>query len=287
VRLTDGCPSLSATIFGLVPEDSNSDAVVSLANAQVEFRSTGSSEGDIERAVESVDNFLYARSNIRLSDTVKTRLVAAELQVALGANSRLSSEQLIDVLTEVAFRRLQSLSDEDIRRATATYEKSYIVDGSYAGFTWNQIKLSPAKFEKNLKQLRDQSKVKNGDLRNTLHKLVAGSSPESGVNGRLQLYAQVLPEQFGNVMQVGISPLQALLIAYAIASDDPIHVTRKALEKEMAHAHKHIGGQRYPEPNGGCPFGTNGYLFATPLDLILNDQMIESMLDVIQARTKV
>lgn len=257
-----------------------------LTNAQVEFPSTRGSEGEIKQSVESIDKFLYSRSNIRLSETVKTRLIAAERQVALGANSRLTSEQLIDVLTEVALKRLQSLTDDDIRKAKATYEKSYIVDGSYAGFTWKQIKLSPGDFEKNLRRLSERSKSKNPELRDTLQKLIAGRSPESGVNGQLQLYSQVLPEQFGAVMQTGISPTQALLIAYAIASDDPIHVPRTALENEMAQAHKNIGGQRYPEPNGSCPFGTNGYLFATPLDLVFNDQTIESMLDVIQTRTK-
>ncbi len=259
----------------------------SQAKAQVEFPSTRSSEGEIKRSVESIDNFLYARSNIRLSEVIKTRLVAAERQVALGANSRLTSEQLIAVLTEVALKRLQSLTEDDIRRAKATYEKSYIVDGSYAGFTWKQIKLSPADFEKNLRRLSERSKSNNRELRNTLQKLIAGNSPESGVNGQLQLYTRVLPEQFGAVMQAGISPTQALMIAYAIASDDPIHIPRTALENEMAQAHKNIGGQRYPEPNGSCPFGTNGYLFATPLDLIFNDQTIESMLDVIQTRTKI
>jgi len=259
---------------------------LSQANAQVEFPSTRSSEGEIKRSVESIDNFLYARANIRLSEMVKTRLVTAEQQVALGANSRLTAEQFIDVLTEVAFKRLQSLSEDDIRKAKATYEKSYIVDGSYAGLTWKQIKLSPADFEKNLKRLSERSKSDNRELRNTLQKIIAGSSPESGVNGQLQLYARVLPEQFGAGMQTGISPTQAVLIAYAIASDDPIHISRTALEKEIDQAHKNIGGQRYPEPNGSHPFGTNGYLFATPLDLIFNDQVIASMLDAIQTRTK-
>ena len=256
------------------------------ANAQVEFPSTRSSEGEIKRSVESIDKFLYSRSNIRLSETVKMRLVDAERQVALGANSRLTSEQLIDVLTEVALKRLQSLTDDDIRKAKATYEKSYMVDGSYAGFTWKQIKLSPADFEKNVRRLSERSKSNNQELRNTLQKLIAGNSPESGVNGQLQLYARVLPEQFGAVMQAGISPTQAVLIAYAIASDDPIHISRTALENEMVQAHKNIGGQRYPEPNGSSPFGPNGYLFATPLDLIFNDQTIGSMLDAIQTRTK-
>jgi hypothetical protein len=259
---------------------------LSQANAQVEFPSARSSEGEIKRSVQSIDNFLYARSNIRLSETIKTRLVAAEQQVALGANSRLTTEQLIDVLTEVAFKRLQSLTEDDIGRAKATYEKSYIVDGSYAGFTWKQIKLSPADFERNLRRLSERSKSNNRELRSSLQKLIAGNSPESGVNGHIQLYVRVLPEQFGAVMQTGISPTQALVIAYAIVSDDPIHIPRTALENEMAQAHKNIGGQRYPEPNGNCPFGTNGYLFATPLDLIFNDQTIGSMLDVIQTRTK-
>jgi len=269
----------AVVIFGLA-------VGLSQASAQVEFPSTRSSEGEIKRSVASVDNFLYARANIRLSEPVKTRLVTAEQQVALGANSRLTSEQLIDVLTDVAFKRLQSLTEDDIRKAKATYEKSYIVDGSYAGFTWKQIKLSPADFEKNLKRLSERSKSDNRELRNTLQKIIAGSSPESGVNGQLQLYARVLPEQFGAVMQTGISPTQAVLIAYAIVSDDPIHISRTALEKEMAQAHKNIGGQRYPEPDGSCPFGTNGYLFATPLDLLFNDQTIASMLDAIQTRTK-
>lgn len=259
----------------------------SQANAQVEFPSTTSSEDEIKRSVESIDKFLYSRSNIRLSETVKTRLIAAERQVALGASTRLTSEQLIDVLTDIAVKRLQSLTEDDIRRAKATYEKSYIVDGSYAGFTWQQIDLSPSDFEKNLTRLSERSKSKNLELRNTLRKLIAGTSPESGVNGHLQLYSRVLPEQFGAVMQAGISPTQALLIAYAIASDDPIHIARSALENEMVQAHKNIGGPRYPEPNGSCPFGTNGYLFATPLDLIFNDQTIGSMVDAIQTRTKI
>ena len=258
----------------------------SQTSAQVEFPSTRSSEGEIKRSVESIDNFLYSRSNIRLSETVKTRLVDAERQVALGANSRLTSEQLIDVLTEVALKRLQSLTDDDIRKAKATYEKSYIVDGSYAGFTWKQIKVSPADFEKNLRRLSERSKSNNRELRNSLQKLIAGNSRESGVNGQIQLYSRVMPEQFGAVMQAGISPTQALLIAYAITSDDPIHIPRNTLENEMAQAHKNIGGQRYPEPNGSCPFGTNGYLFATPLDLFFNDQTIGSMLDAIQTRTR-
>jgi hypothetical protein len=38
-------------------------------------------------------------------------------------------------LTEVALKCLQSVSDDEIRTAEATYEKSFIVDGSYAGFT--------------------------------------------------------------------------------------------------------------------------------------------------------
>jgi hypothetical protein len=259
----------------------------SLTNAQVEFPSTRGSEGEIKQSVESIDKFLYSRSNLRLSERVKTRLIAAERQVALGANSRLTSEQLIDVLTEVAFKRLQSLTEDDIRNAKATYEKSYVVDGSYAGFTWKHIKLSPGDFEKNLRRLSERSRSKSRELRDTLQKLIAGNSPESGVNGQIQLYSRVLPEQFGAVMQAGISPTQALLIAYAIASDDPIHVPRTALENEMAQAHKNIGGQRYPEPNGSRPFGVNGYLFATPLDQIFNDQTIESMLDVMEARTKI
>jgi hypothetical protein len=259
----------------------------SQTSAQVDFPSTRSSEAEIKRSVESIDNFLYSRSNIRLSETVKTRLIAAERQVALSANSRLTSEQLIDVLTDVTLKRLSALTEDDIRRAKATYEKSYIVDGSYAGFTWQQINGSPADFEKNLRRVSERSKSNNRELRNTVRKLIAGTSPESGVNGLLQLYARVLPEQFGAVMQAGISPSQALLIAYAIASDDPIHIARSALENEMVQAHKNIGGPRYPEPNGSCPFGTNGYLFATPLDLIFNDQTIGSMLDAIQTRTKI
>lgn len=271
---------LSVLILGLA-------LAISQANAQIEFPANRSSEDEIKRSVESIDNFLYSRSNIRLSETVKTRLIAAERQVALSANSRLTSDQLIDILTDVALKRLRSLTEDDIRKAKATYEKSYIVDGSYAGFTWQQINLSPTDFEKNLRRLSQQSKSNNRELRNTVRKLIAGTSPESGVNGHLQLYSRVLPEEFGAVMQAGISPTQALLIAYAIASDDPIHIARTALEKEMVQAHKHIGGPRYPEPNGSCPFGTNGYLFATPLDLIFNDQTIGSMLDAIQTRTKI
>ena len=40
-----------------------------------------------------------------------------------------------------------------------------------------------------------------------------------------------------------------------------------------------LTGQPYPAPDGHYAYGVNGYLFSSPLDLLLDERTLNSLLD--------
>src|SRR5438046_1340071 len=64
--------------------------------------------------VNSVDNFIFKRSSVKLSGPTKTRLAEMERLTLNGGTRRLSISELNDVLTTTAFERLGRLTDEEI-----------------------------------------------------------------------------------------------------------------------------------------------------------------------------
>ena len=260
-------------------------AISSFVHAQVRFASPGDSSNDVKQSVDSVTSFVQRRSGVEFSGVTEARLVALEQRTLAGANRRLSANELVDGLTDVALLRLQTLSDQEIEQATSVYRRSHELDGSYAGFTWGVIKVTPPEFANGIRRFRDESRNRSKELRKTLRMFIAGISPESGVNGHLELYSRVLPEQFGSVFRAGITPLQTILLAYAIVSDDPLQLSSDALTKEMEHAREWMRGERYPDTKGRYPFGANGYLFATPVNVFFGDRTINDLLDFVEKRT--
>ncbi len=257
-----------------------------IVNAQVRFASPGDSLDDVKLSVDSVASFVRVRSGLEFSDLTRARLADLEQRTLTGANRRLNANEVVDVLTDAALSRLQSLTDQEIEQATVIYGRSHELDGSYAGFTWGEIKVSPAEFANRLRRFREDSRKNGKELRKKLRLFMAGTSPESGVNGHLELYRRVLPDQFGAVFQTGITPLQTVLLTYAMLSDDPIHLSGEALTKELKHAREWIGGDRYAPEKVRYPFGANGYLFAAPVNLFLDEKTISDLLQLIQKRTQ-
>jgi hypothetical protein len=54
---------------------------------------------------------------------------------------------------------------------------------------------------------------------------------EEEVNGRAVTLSAALPEQFGKSTAQGVTPTQALLIAYSVAADDPLTDSRSDVEQ--------------------------------------------------------
>jgi hypothetical protein len=106
---------------------------------------------------------------------------------------------------------------------------------------------------------------------------------------RLGILSEGLPEQWGDAPSRGLSPVQAFLLSYSAVADDPLYRSRQGLEEVMKWAEqvnvKADSNHSYPAPAGRRPYGSSGYLFSAPLDLILDKQTCSHLLDRITERS--
>jgi hypothetical protein len=117
-----------------------------------------------------------------------------------------------------------------------------------------------------------------------VREIIQGKGTGEGVNGRVQLYSKSVTEFTG--AEGGLTPLQSLLVVYSLASDDMLNVPTDRLRNYMEHVHETIGGDQYPSPMGRFPFGARGYLFPTPVNIILTEKTLQELLDRMEQEMK-
>lgn len=265
---------------------------------EVQFASPGDPPGTIRASVNSVDNFIFKRSGVKLSGPTKTRLAEMERLTLKGGTRRLSISELNDVLTSTAFERLGRLTDEEILH----------VDDTLRGFNapdlprrfarrviylpGRLVLISSDKFVGQLKALRDQTNTPLGEiLKGATHREIADV-----VHRRISTLSEAVPEKFAGAWDTnndregdtGVTPLQAVLLAYSVASSDLLTGSEASLAKEMRgiqYGSSRLLGENYPSPEGHLACGVNGYITSTPLDLVFDEQTINRLLDHIQERS--
>jgi hypothetical protein len=265
---------------------------------EVRFASPGDASGAIRASVNSVDNFIFKRSGVKLSGPTKTRLAEMERLTLNGGTRRLSISELNDVLTSTAFERLGRLTDEEILHVDDTLRgfnapdlpRRFARRGIY--LPGRLVLISSEKFVGQLKAMRDQTNTPLGEiLKGATHREIADV-----VHRRISTLSEAVPEKFAGAWDVtndrdgdsGVSPLQAVLIAYSVASLDLLCGSEANLAKEMKGSQDWTTrylGENYPSPDGHFAYGANGYLTSTPLDLVFDEQTINLMLDHIQERS--
>lgn len=265
---------------------------------EVQFASPGDPSGVIRASVNSVDNFIFKRSGIKLSGPTKTRLAEMEQRTLNGSTRRLRISELNEVLTSTAFERLGRLTDEEILH----------VDDALRGFNapdlprrferrdihlpGRSVLISSAKVVDQLKAMRDQTNTPLGEvLKAATHREI-----QNNVHRQIRDLSEAVPEEFIGAWDttndrdgdMGVTPLQAVLIAYSVASSDLLCDSETNLTKYMKGLQggfARLLGEKYPSPEGHFAFGVNGYIASTPLDLVFDDQTINLMLDHIQERS--
>ncbi|HEX8719606.1 MAG TPA: hypothetical protein VF736_03100 [Pyrinomonadaceae bacterium] len=264
----------------------------------------GSSQGEVRAAVNSVASFIERRSGVGLSGRTKGRLAELEARVSSGAARGLTLDELSEAVTAMALERLSSLSDRDVAYADETlrgfdapgmpghYNRDFALPGG--------VVFAGAPREKTVARLlaaRDQSRsgpagdVLKGMLRTVIR---------ARVKDKARYLGESVPEMFGNTWDAlggrerdpsgggGVTPLQAVLITYSLASDDYLSDGDGALAQRMQTRQKALtraAGEEYPSPAGRRPFGVNGYLFSSPLDLVLDEQTVNRLLDRVEERS--
>src|SRR5262245_13429157 len=237
-------------------------------NRAYQFSSAGDSLEVVRASVESVANFLRERGGIVLSSEIKQRVAYAEKNVLDGKSRRLSVDDLIDLAADVLALRLSVITDEEIEEAVKVLRGDFNAkdlrlryDGS-AMTTVDEI-------SRDLRSLRTKGMRNNGSLRNMAREMIRGGELRKGIKGYDLSYRLTLPEIFGNGLESGLTPLQSLLILYSAASDDPVDVPTDFFRKMMDEMYR--GSENImPNPKGRPPFGSRGYLFPMPLDLVFD-----------------
>ena len=87
---------------------------------------------------------------------------------------------------------------------------------------------------------------------------------EEEVNDRVVSLGAALPEQFGQAGEQGVTPTQALLIAYSVATEDPLTDSRSDITQMMVR--KRIDDRQTREQKkaqrdvSGRPYGSHGLI---------------------------
>lgn len=266
---------------------------------EVKFASPGDPAGAIHASVNSVDNFIFKRSGIKLNGPTKNRIAEMERRALTGTTKRVSAADLGDILAATLLERVSSLTDDEILHADDCLRgfKAPDLPQRYRGrsaihYPGYLIPISTEKFVTQVKAMRDQANSPLGEVyRGAVRNVVDDHSQKT-----LSMLSEAVPEQFGGGWDantnspgtVGFTPLQAVLIAYSLAGGDYLSDSEANLNKYLLGIQiglTRISGEPYPRPEGHFAYGVNGYLDSTPLDLVFDERTVNRLLDRIEERS--
>jgi len=260
--------------------------------AEVHFARQDDDHGSIQASVDSAAQFIFKRSGLKLTEHTKKQLAGVETRTLAGEQRRITPEELSDILAVIALERISGLRDTEIEYAAEILRGFDAPDlpDSFRRSRQKRIKmrssrtdnLSPDKFIAQVKAIQ-----KADEASREIFLGAAKSAASVEIQNRIKLFAEAAPEQFGTAAN-GLTPLQALLLTYSVASDDLLYDSTSNLKKSMKARQDKImkdTGESYPSPAGHLAYGTNGYIFSTPLDLVLDEQTTDALLSRIAERS--
>lgn len=268
---------------------------------EVKLAQRGDSAKQIRAAVASVSDFIRKRSGVELSAATQDRVAAMEERAQNGARRRLTASEVGGVVSAAIMERLSALSDQEVAHIDDVL-RGFNAPDLPAGFD-RDFKLPggvvfmgtpPEKTVARLKAVRDQLGTPAGDV----FAGMARKHVQENTQSKARYLSEAVPEQFGAMWDVanseesrapgaGITPLQAVLVAYSLVSDDALSDCEACLVKRMDSIGKNLTkaiGKRYPAAARHRPYGVNGYLFSSPLDVLLDERTVNRLLDRLEER---
>jgi hypothetical protein len=254
----------------------------------------------ISASSDNLANFIYYRSGIQLSQANKNLLVDNE-QKSWAQSKKITQTQLAQILTEVAFDKLVTLSDSDLAGMaetlrgfnTAAYSSAYPNAREFVRLRANgEGIMEPAYFVSEVKAVRDAEIAK----RNRPY-----SSPDLGLRmSRAALHERISSEiaervaelkdadtTFSDTTPSDLTPAEAMLLTYSIVTNDFLMGNQSELQQLMAGKQQLVAnyGGQFPSPQGYNAYGVNGYIYSSPADLLLDDATTAQVLNLIKIRS--
>jgi len=257
--------------------------------SEVAFTDVGD-ETNCRASADSLSNFMFKRSGTKLSGKTKTRLGRMEASTLAGSSRRISLDDLADILAATAVERISKLSDSDLSHAADTlrgFDAPDLPESFRRGRNTVKLRaskassLEPEQFVAQAKSIRGADGASKSVFQGAARTAIADE-----LQKRSHSLGEAIPERFGS--SIGLTPIQAVLLTYSVAADDPLTDSDANLQKHMVEVRDgltRITGQIYASPQGHLAFGTNGYLFSTPLDLLFDEETVNLLLDHIAERS--
>jgi hypothetical protein len=241
---------------------------------QVRFASPRDSSEKVSESVWQVSNFIYERSGLMMSAQTRERLIDMESRALGKEDHRVGLDALSDALTETALERMSTLTDQEIENARTTFlgDGQTITTRASGGSL-----LAPETFVANVRALREEALRKDPVLRNGVRNFIGAE-----VASRAALLGAALSEDFGRASASGMTPLQAVVFTYSVASDDQLNGSRGELQEAISRINQAKGRENPKTPSTERAYGVNGRLFATPLNILFNPGTFNSFLDRIE-----
>lgn len=259
---------------------------------EVQFAGPGDDAKNVRASIESAAQFMRKRSGVDLRGQTKTRLAEMESSTLAGTSRRITPDELSEIIAATAIERVSAASDEEINRAAETlrgFDAPDLPDSFRRGRARVRLRssmegtLTPDQFASQIRAIRDADPI----LKYAVLKPAAIRAAASEVKSCTRNLSEAVPEQFGSAA-TGLTPLQAVITAYSIVSEDRLAYSSPNLRKRMEFLQDAITrttGQPYARPNGHLAYGPNGYIHSSPLDLVFDERTVNLLLDRIAERS--
>jgi hypothetical protein len=274
---------LPAEAASKVKQHSQPERLRKGVGSEVRFASADAKPEQVDEAVESTTDFIYWRSGLRMSDEMKKKLAKAESDVLKGKSKHIALDELTDNFTGIVVDRLATITDEEIQQAADAAsdehgETQARSDGKGGVLTKNEL-------IRQAQSGREWSQRGDFTMRSTLRTMI-----EEEVNDRMSALGTALPEQFGQASVQGVTPTQALLIAYSVAANDPLTDSRSDITQMIVQKRidtRQTREERKAQKNvSGRPFGPHGLLQPSAPHLFFNGAGVDKLLHLGKGGTK-
>ncbi|HEX8474549.1 MAG TPA: hypothetical protein VF666_10985 [Pyrinomonadaceae bacterium] len=245
--------------------------------SEVRFAAANDTPEQVRASVNSAAEFIDARSGLKMSNETRERLTEAEINAAQGKEGRISVEKLTDIFTEVVTDRVATLTDQEVEQAADAYSTPEGEISSRGSRKWGAI--SRDEFIGQVKAAREWSRRGDAALRVAVRPMM-----KEEVDARISVLSESLPESFGRAKAEGVTPLQAVVIGYSVASDDPLADSRNEFAEQKRRNRMSSGLTRSEARSqkrrvSDRPFGLDGFSFSSPVNLIFNRAAVDKIVN--------
>lgn len=260
------------------------------ALAEIKFPKTDD-QNEINAVAENLAAFIEYRSGVRLS--AENKKLLGELEVkSRNQSKRIKQGDLTRLLSNIAVERISGASDADLNYVVKSLSgfdapdllPYYKGDRKHINLRANgEGYIEKGEFLEQAKVLRETVKT------NKIVQSFISNAVNREVSDCIDLLAKASPNDFGNSRNF-LTPAQAILVTYSVVSDDRLARNQKDLLQMMEairSTQMRLSGKSYPSPNGYKAYGDNGYIFSSPVSLLLDDATVAKILNGIKAKSEI